>query len=302
MKILMTGATGNVGNHVGQRLVQLGHDLVVVSRSKNKAKLDLEFQAQVIEHDLTRSPLREQDIQGVEAIIHLMGETIDGRWTKEKKDRILDSREKSSQNLVAVLPSSLKTIISASAQGIYGDQGQSWVSEKTKPGNDFLASVCQVWEKSFQDLKDVRTVQLRIGLVLDPEFGVLKKVIPLFRNGLGGVLGNGKQYMSWIAIEDLTEIIVESLQNSQFSGPINCSTEHPVTNHQWTQILRQELKAWPSPSVPKFVLRIALGEMADAILASIRMKPEKLLKYNFKFKHPYLEDYLKYVLAIKRND
>lgn len=292
MKILMTGATGSIGNYVGRRLIELGHEISVVTRSKEKALSYLEFPAEVIEHDLVASPLPEKKFHGVEAIIHLMGETVDGRWTAKKKKLILESREVSSNNLVKHLPPSVKVIASASAQGIYGDQQDNDLNESAKLGTDFLAEVCKKWEAPFTALpQSIRTVQLRIGLVLDPQSGVLRKMIPLFQRGLGGTLGSGDQYMSWIAIEDLAEIFVQSLTDDRFIGPVNCSTTDPVTNTQWTKLLSKTLNAMPSPPVPSFALRIAVGEMASAILGSIKMKPEKLKSFHFKFKHPKLKDY-----------
>ena len=300
MKILMTGATGHVGNYVGRRLVELGHEVVVISRSKDKALHYLEFPAEVIEHDLVGHVLPEKKLHGVEAIIHLMGETVDGRWTAKKKELILKSREASSENLVKHLPASVKVIVSASAQGIYGDHKAHDVTEKTKLGSDFLAEVCKKWEAPFKNLS-IRNVQLRIGLVLDPQSGVLRKMIPLFQRGLGGTLGSGDQYMSWIAIEDLTEIIVEALNNEKYSGPINCSANNPVTNKEWTKLLGKALNAPSSPPVPSFALRIALGEMASAVLGSIKMTPEKLNALHFKFKHADLKDYFKQRLEPYKN-
>lgn len=294
MKILMTGATGNVGNYVGRKLVQLGHEVVIITRSKEKSLHSLEFPAEILEHDLANNPLPVEKFNGIDGIVHLMGETIDGRWTEKKKDLILKSREHGSENLVKNLPSSVKVIVSASAQGIYGDQKAEAVTEQAKHGSDFLAEVCKKWEAPFLNLnKSTRTVQLRIGLVLDPQSGVLHKMIPLFQRGLGGTLASGDQYMSWIAIEDLTQIIIESLNNEAYFGAINCSTNDPVTNRDWTKLLGKTLSALPSPPVPSFALHMVLGEMATAVLGSIKMVPERLNSIHFKFQHPKLEDYFK---------
>lgn len=301
MKVLMTGATGNVGNFVGRRLVELGHDVVVVTRSKIKSLNYLEFPAEIIEHDLVANPLSEKQLMGIEGIVHLMGETIDGRWTKKKKELILNSRKISSEHLVKHLPANIKVIISASAQGIYGNQKAHMVTEDSKLGSDFLAEVCKEWEKPFQHLDDIRTVQLRIGLVLDSQSGVLRKMIPLFQRGLGGTLGTGQQYMSWIAIEDLAEVVVQALTNESYSGAINCATDNPVTNSEWTKLLGKQLKALASVPVPSFALRIAIGEMASAVLASIKLAPVKLLANNFKFKYPSLKDYFSKELSPYEN-
>lgn len=302
MKILITGATGHVGNYVGRRLVEMGHELVVITRSKVKALSYLEFPAHVIEHDLIKHVLPEKKMEGVEAIIHLMGETVDGRWTNDKKEMILASRKQSSENLIKCLPESVKVIISASAQGIYGDHKNQLVTENSKLGSDFLAEVCKEWEEPFKHLnKSIRTVQLRISLVLDPQSGVLRRIIPLFQRGVGGTLGTGKQYMSWIAIEDLTEIIVEALTNKEYHGPINCATDNPVTNAEWTKLLANQLDVLKATPVPSFALRIALGEMASAVLSSIQIAPEKLIKCKYKFKYPKLKDYFAHALEPYKN-
>lgn len=293
MKILITGATGSVGNYVGRKLVQLGHSLVVVSRSAKKAKMQLEFPAEIIEKDLVLEELSAENYKGVDAVIHLMGETVDGRWNEKKKLDILNSRILSSQNLIKNLPVSVQTVISASAQGIYGDSGDTELSDlkpHTVVENDFLADVCEKWESPFKLLKQ-RTVQLRIGIVLDPQSGALKKMIPLFQKGLGGTLGSGRQFMSWIAIDDLSDIILEAISNSDYKGAINCCAPENVTNDQFTTQLCKVLGVFKSAPVPKLALNIAIGEMAKVVLGSIRMRPDQLIKNKYRFKYSQLEDY-----------
>lgn len=292
MKILITGGTGNIGSYIGRQLFNEGHQLVLVSRCQSKAKLQISFPAEIIEHDLVAEPLPLKFFNNIEAVIHLMGESIDGRWSTKKKKAILESRKRSSENLIKNLPKSVQVVISASAQGIYGDQGDKLIAEDSELGLDFLSEVCKAWEKPFVQLKDVRTVQLRMGLVLDRQSGALKKMISLFQKGLGGVLASGKQYVSWISIFDLAQIVSKAIIDSQYIGPINCATNSPVTNAELTKILCESLGVAKSVSVPKFVLRIVLGEMADVVLSSIKMVPQKLLNYQFKFKHETLQKYL----------
>ena len=222
-----------------------------------------------------------------------MGETVDGRWNDKKKLDILNSRILSSQNLIKNLPTTVQTIISASAQGIYGDSGDTELSDiepHAVAENDFLANVCEKWEAPFKLLKQ-RTVQLRIGIVLDPQSGALKKMIPLFQKGLGGTLGSGKQYMSWIAIDDLSDIIVTAISNSDYKGAINCCAPENVTNDQFTTQLCSVLGVFKSAPVPAFALNIVIGEMAKVVLASIRMRPDQLVKNKYHFKYSKLEDY-----------
>ncbi len=293
MKILITGATGSVGNYVGRKLFKQGHSLIVVSRSAKKAKMQLEFPADIIEKDLVSEELSTNDFKDVDVIIHLMGETVDGRWNDKKKLDILNSRILSSQNLIKNLPASIQTVISASAQGIYGDSGDLELSDlksHTVAKNDFLADVCEKWEAPFKLLKQ-RTVQLRIGIVLDPQSGALKKMIPLFQKGLGGTLGSGKQYMSWIAIDDLSDIITTAIANSDYKGAINCCAPENVTNDQFTTKLCKALDVFKSAPVPEFALNIAIGEMAKVVLGSIRMRPDQLIENKYPFKYTQLEDY-----------
>jgi len=291
MKILITGATGAVGNSVGRKLFELGHELIVVSRSKRKAEQYLEFPADIIECDLSQSPITDERMNSIEAVVHLMGETIDGRWSSEKKQLILNSRIQSSQNLIQSLKPQTKVVVSASAQGIYGHQEDRILTELDPCGTDFLAQVCEQWEKPFRQINNVRTVQLRIGLVLDPQSGALKKMIPLFQKGLGGVLGSGQQYMSWISLEDLTSIVVESIHDSRYQGPINCSADS-VTNEVWTKQMCESLGVFKSLPVPEIALKIVLGEMSALVLTSIRMSNHKLKDLGFKFKFEDLSQYL----------
>lgn len=295
----MTGATGSVGNYVGRKLVQQGHEIVVVSRSAKKAKMHLEFPAEVIEADLVQTALSEEHFKNIDTVIHLMGETVDGRWNEKKKSDIFNSRINSSQNLIKNLPTSVQTVVSASAQGIYGDSGDTELSDlkphiksQTVAKDDFLATVCEQWEAPFRKLNQ-RTVQLRIGIVLDPQSGALKKMVPLFQKGLGGTLGSGKQYMSWIAIDDLSDIIVEAVTNSVYTGAINCCSPENVTNDQFTIKLCQALGVFKSAPVPEFALKIVIGEMAKVVLASIRMRPDQLIKNKYAFKFTNLENYFK---------
>jgi len=290
MKILITGATGAIGNSVGRKLFELGHELFVVSRSKSKAELYLEFPAEIIEVDLSQSLIHDSCMDNIDAVIHLMGETIDGRWTAEKKQLILESRTKSSQNLIQSLKPRTQVVVSASAQGFYGDQGRLELSETALKGTDFLADVCEEWEKPFRTLDEIRSVQLRIGLVLDPQSGALKKMIPLFQKGLGGVLGSGEQYMSWIALDDLTNVVVEATLNHHYNGPLNCSA-NSVTNREWTVKLCQSLGVFKSLPVPQVALKLILGEMSSLVLSSIRMSNEKLRDLGFNFKYTNIDQY-----------
>jgi uncharacterized protein len=288
LNILITGATGNLGNKIGFELKQLGHSITVVSRSEKSAREKLLFPAKVICKNLNSEVLSAEDFDGIDAVIHLMGETIDGRWSTAKKNEILNSRIQSSKNLLFNLPDSVQTVISASAQGFYGDGKEEKLTESHNKGHGFLADVCDQWEAPFRNLKQ-RSVQLRIGVILDPHSGALKKMIPLFQKNMGAALSNGRQFMSWISMEDMVDVVLHALQTPSLSGAVNCSTENAVINTEFTQKLCQTLGVFQLPHVPLSVLKILFGEMSTILTSSIRMYPEKLLQSGFEFKFANLE-------------
>lgn len=290
MKILITGATGNLGNKVGYELAKAGHQLVVVSRTAKSALEKLIFPAEVITKNLSTDVLTAADFSGVEAVIHLMGETIDGRWTESKKKEILNSRVESSKNLLQNLPNTVKVVISASAQGFYGNSADQEISESKTKGTGFLADVCDEWEKPFRELKQ-RCVQLRTGIILDPQSGALKKMIPLFQKNLGAGLGSAKQYMSWISMDDMVQIVLHALNTETLSGPMNCSVPKAVRNSDFTEKLCEALGVLQLPNVPSFILQLGFGEMRSILTDSYRMVPQKLIDSGFQFSHADLESY-----------
>lgn len=293
----MTGATGNLGSLLSLELYRKNHLLKVVSRNKISALQNVLSPCEIIVKNAVNEELTAEDFEGVDVVIHLMGESIDGRWTSEKKKKILDSRIQSSANLLKNLPPTVQTVISASAQGIYPFSDEVIYSENSKFDltDSFLQKVCQEWEKPFLEksnqLKSTRFVQMRIGLVLDPQSGILKKLIPLFQKNLGAVLGNGQQWMSWISIEDCVKAFVHVLENPNIHGPVNLSTESPVRNVEWTKLLSEALGSWQGPAVPSLILKTVLGEMSELALGSIHMKPDVLIKSGFRFKFNHLKDY-----------
>jgi len=293
-KVLVTGATGFLGRHLVQKLLSQGYSVFAVSRSTLAAKKVLQEHANLffIEKDLVRQSLSSNDFMDIDAIIHLMGESIDGRWTQQKKKDIYNSRTESSKNLLINRPNTVKTILSSSAQGYYGNTGGAIVTEKFDKGTGFLADVCEAWEKPFR-LQTCRTVQLRTSMILDSHFGALKKMLPLFKANLGAVLGDGQQWMSWIALDDMVAAVLFALQNQSIHGPINCASPIPLTNKQFTQSLCQVLDKWQMPAVPEFILKAMLGEMSTLVLTSCRLQPEALNKAGFSFKYEKIEDFFK---------
>lgn len=285
VKVLITGATGLIGKELGKSLIRFGAQIVVVSRSAKDARLKLPFPCEIVEGDLTKSPLSlPSDITDV---FHLMGENIaDSRWNEQVKAKILSTRVNSARNLVASLKgnSNLRLLVSASAVGIYGDQGNEPLDENAKHGEDFLSEVCEKWEAEFEksDLK-CRKVQARVGVVLSRLGGALQKMLTPFQFGVGGCLGSGQQFVSWIHIQDLVNGLLHILKNEELVGPVNLTSPKAVTNRELTKILAEELNTRIGPSVPEIALKLAVGQMAEVLLFSQKVVPKKLIQSGFQF-------------------
>ncbi len=304
MKILITGATGLIGRQLGLKLVEQGHQIRAVSRDRQKALQNLPFPAEIIECDLLQSPLTQKDFAGVDAIVHLLGETVDGRWSDKKKKEIMDSRVLSSVNLLKNCPADIKTIVTTSAQGFYGDRGDEILTEDSLPGEGFLADVCQQWEKPFTEFQNkysTRVVIVRIGVVLSREGGALKKLVSLFQKNLGASLGSGKQWMSWISLDDVSEIFLQAVLQKSFKGVINAAHPEPVQNQEFTELLCQKLGTLQLPSVPGFVLKTMLGEMSEIVLGSYRVDCQKLKNLEFQFKSKNLKEFFDQELECFKN-
>lgn len=285
MKILMTGATGLIGKEVGKALAQKGHEIFVVARNKKKAQQQLPFPCVIIQGDLSDGLLRDQRLESIEGVINLMGESVVGdRWTDKKKKAIVRSRVDGTRHLVQSLPSSLQVFVSGSAIGYYGDRKADILGEEEPAGDDFLAQVCVEWEKEAAKAPG-RHVFIRTGVVLARQGGALDKMLLPFRLGLGGVLGNGNQWMSWIHIQDIVGLFVMSLENPKASGPINGVAPRPVTNRDFSLSLAKALHKKLGPPVPVFAVKALFGEAATAIVSSIRGSAVRAeaLEYEFKF-------------------
>jgi uncharacterized protein (TIGR01777 family) len=245
-----------------------------------------------------------------DSVINLAGENVFGRWTKEKKNAILQSRIQSTELLcksLASLDRPPKVLISASAIGYYGSNREDEIlSEDDSTNNylshkdDFLAQVCKQWEQATAIAKEagIRVVNIRIGVVMDPSGGILATILPVFKAGLGGKIGNGKQWISWIALDDLLSIILHIISNKHLSGPVNAVSPSPVTNADLTKMLGRILSRPSGIPVPSIVVRKVFGEFADAtLLSSARIKPIKLLEAGYEFRFPNLEFALRHSLG-----
>lgn len=283
MKILLTGSTGLIGKALTQELLKLGHALNYLVRKLSK------------EHDylwsIDQGTLDHAALDGVEAIIHLAGEPVVGlRWSAAKRRRILESRIRSTALIfesVRKLSKKPTTFICASAIGIYGDRGEEVLLENSTHGAGFLSEVVQSWESQalqFEGL-GIRVVNLRFGVVLSSTGGALKLMLPAFRLGVGGRLGNGKQYMSWVSLQDVVQAIIFALDNKNVNGPINVVAPGALRNKEFTTALAKALKRPVFCHMPAFVLKLLLGQMAEEmLLSSARVEPKKLIEAGFGFK------------------
>jgi uncharacterized protein (TIGR01777 family) len=302
MKILMSGSSGLVGSVLVPYLMDQGGEVSRLVRSRPRLGESSE-----IFWDPAVEGIDPSSLEGFDAVIHLAGENLaTGRWTRQKKARIRNSRIQSTRLLCQTLASAdrpPKVIAAASGVGFYGHREDKMLTEESAPGTGFLSEVCQEWEAAAWPAvkRGIRVVHLRFGMILSREGGALAKMLPPFRCGLGGVLGNGRQYYSWIAIDDAVGVIQHTLVNERLSGALNVVSPLPVTNREFTKTLGQVLSRPTILSVPAFAVRIAFGEMADeTLLASTRAEPVKLLGAGYSFRHPELAGALQHLLQCER--
>ncbi len=281
-RIAVTGATGMIGSALVGHLKSEGHTVQKLVRRPVVSSDEIAWDPKAGTIDLAA-------LEGVDAIIHLAGANVgDRRWTKRYKAEILNSRLLGT-NTIATAVSQIKpsVFISASAIGWYGETGNRAVTENDRSGDDFLATVCKEWEGAADLAGDVRTVKLRTGLVLEPTSGALGKMLPLFRFGLGGKLGSGKQWWSWITLHDQIKAICYLLEN-QIEGAVNLTSPNPATNQEFTSALARAMRRPALFPVPGFALKLVLGGFSSEILGSKRVIPKKLIDAGFQFDFPHL--------------
>ena len=296
MNILVTGSTGLVGSALIPKLLNDGHEIIRAVRRASDNAGELVWNPETGEIDEAR-------LAGIDAAVNLAGESIAERWTEEKKKRIRDSRVKGTQLLakaMAGLDPKPRVLISASAIGFYGNRGAEVLNEDSSSGSGFLAEVCREVEAATAVASDagIRVVKLRIGIVLSPNGGALAKMLTPFKAGVGGKIGSGEQYMSWIAIDDIVGIIEHALTNDSISGPVNTVAPKPVTNLEFTKTLGDVISRPTIFPIPAFGLRLLFGrEMADeTLLSSARVEPRRLAESGYSFKYPTLEGALRSVM------
>lgn len=297
MKILITGATGFIGQPLSRKLADKGHELLVVSRSPETAREKLPEGTNI------RAAVSDFADAAPEAVINLAGEPIaEGRWTDEKKRRIVESRVDTTRAVVELCANAESppgVLISASAMGYYGDQGDRDVTEDTAPNHEFVHEICDRWETEARKAEShgVRVAIARIGLVLDTGGGMLAKTLTPFKLGVGGRLGDGRQYMPWIHRDDMVRILVHLLERDDLSGPFNASAPNPVTNAEFTQTLANQLNRPAVLPAPTAALKLAFGEMSRLLLTGAKMLPKRLADAGFEFRYAKLEDALAEILG-----
>ena len=296
MKVLISGAKGLVGDALGKSLAKDGHEILSLVRRPSNNKSEIEW-------DPNKGTLDAQLLEGMDVVIHLAGESIaSGRWTDEKKQKIFDSRVKGTTLLseaLAQLSAPPATFISASAIGFYGNRGDELLTEQSAPGHDFLADVCIAWEKatSAAEAKGIRTIHTRFGIILDPKGGALSQMLTPFRMGVGGKVGDGKQWISWIALADVTRGLNCLIEKTAIKGPVNFVAPHPVTNAEFTKVLGRAVSRPTIFPMPAFGARLVFGEMADALLlSSTKVQPKVLREHGFEFEFPTLQAALEKIL------
>lgn len=299
--VLVTGGTGFIGSRVCTALHQQGDTVHVLSRNPERAQTKVQSARAFYGWNPETEKLPPEATNGMVSVVHLAGETIAGRWNDEKKQRIRDSRILSTRNLVeslAATDTKPDVLVCASAIGYYGDSGDEHFTEVSPPGNDFLAKVCQEWEAEAQKAIDlgIRVVTVRIGLVLGLGGGLLAQVLPPFKMGVGGILGNGRQWMSWIHIDDVIGILLHALENNEIRGPLNATAPTPVRNSEFTKTLGAVLRRPTLFPIPTFGLKLMMGEFADFIVLSQNVLPEKTEVSGYEFRHRTLESALKDLL------
>jgi uncharacterized protein len=296
MRVLVSGASGLVGRHLCRALEGRHAEIVRLVRREPRS-------ADEVRWDPSGGRLDGSSIERFDAVVHLAGETVAGRWSDTKKRGIFDSRVHGTKLLaetLAALRDPPPVLVSASGVGFYGAAGDTVLNESSPGGNGYLADVSRAWEAATAPaaMRGIRVVHARLGLVLAKDGGALAQMLPLFRLGLGGRLGDGRQWMSWIDVDDLVEVLLFVIDHAAVSGAVNAVAPHPVRNDEFTATLGRVLGRPTLLAVPAFALRLALGEAADEmLLGSTRVEPQVLERLGFAFRHPELEGSLQHLLV-----
>ncbi len=300
-KIIITGATGLIGKNISSELIKKGEEVIVFTRNTEEAKTKVPNASLYVKWNYNKTEEWKEYINNSYAVIHLAGANLfNRRWSEKYKKIITDSRIKSTQNLVKVISEAEnkpEVLICSSAVGFYGNSGEKNLSEDSAKGNDFLADLCFKWEETAKEVEslNVRRVSIRSGIALSKEEGILKKLLLPFKLYAGSTIGNGNQWFPWIHINDLVNAYLFSLYNN-VKGAVNAVSPNPLRMKEFTDELGKALNRPAFFKVPEFLLRIVLGEAAEAVLSSLRVIPQKLNNQNFKFEFENLSICLKDLL------
>jgi uncharacterized protein (TIGR01777 family) len=296
--VLVTGSNGLVGSALVPFLTTGGHRVTRLVRSAPRPDHD------EIAWDPAAARIAAAPLEGLDAVVHLAGENIAaGRWNAAKKARIRDSRVQGTRllcNTLAQLDRPPRVLVCASAIGYYGSRGDTWLREDSVAGTDSLAEVCEAWEAAAEPARQrgIRVVHLRFGVILSPSGGALATMLVPFKLGAGGVIGNGQQYLSWVALDDVVGAAYHALMTDTLQGPVNVVSSQPVTNREYTQVLGRVLRRLTLLPLPAFAARLAFGEMAEALfLASSRVEPARLIDSGYVFRYPELATALQHQLG-----
>lgn len=298
MRFLVAGATGFLGRHLMAALTRARHDVVVLARKPARAAT-LFAGAKVVEWDGTTGAPPEHAFEGVDVVVNLIGDSLSKRWTEERKrsfraSRIAPARALANQlrNLAERGAGTVPPVyISMSGVALYGDRGAEVLTERSLPGTGFLAALAQEWEAAALEAEQagVRVIVIRSGVVLGQDGGMLPRILPLFRLGLGARLGSGRQYFAWIHVDDAVRMLIHAAEKAELGGPVNAVAPEPVTNGEFTAALAEVLHRPAALAVPGFALKLGLGEMADELLlSSQRVSPIRALETGFEFRFPLL--------------
>lgn len=297
MKVLITGASGLIGTELQKSFADKGYELLLASRKEPTDD-------QHIQWSIEDGFAEPEKLEGIDAVVHLAGENVSGlRWTEEKKRAIRDSRVLGTRSVVEAiskLKSRPKVLVASSAIGFYGERGDEEVTESSAAGDSFLAEVSKAWESEARRAEDagIRTVLLRTGIVLSKDGGALGTMLTPFKMGVGGVIGSGKQWMSWISMDDHIAVINYVIENENIRGAVNAVSPNPVTNEEFTKTLGEVLYRPTFLPLPEFAVSMVFGEMGDALLlASTKVMPKRLEDAGFQFKYSQLKAAIEHAVS-----
>jgi uncharacterized protein (TIGR01777 family) len=298
MKVVITGATGFVGQVIVKQLLAAGDEVIVLTRNVARAAITLGSSCRYYQWNENEELPPLEALEGADGIINLMGESISKRWDENQKKKIYNSRIFGTRKLVEAMEKLKKkpsVFVSTSAIGVYGNRGPEEINEASTVGSDFLAKVCLDWENEANKARnqEARVAIIRVGIVLGHGGGALAQMLPIFKLGGGGPLGSGRQFMSWIHIDDLASMYVEALKNHEIKGVLNGTSPYPVTNAEFTKVLGKVVRRPAFLPAPSFAIKIAFGEMSQILLEGQKVLPVKFKEAKFRFRMPTLEMALK---------